>query len=187
LPVGSAGILSGRRGDTDSLRRACRITARRRDARGPHRLEACAPPPVHKEKSNRRKPTYAEAPARQAKVTKVFLAWAEQNVCCLCYLLFRIFGAQPSWLWGRRASCPVTAASPSGGGLEACAPRGEAASYQANAASGKLPDAALIELAIDCLFKAEVRQTSPSLHWSSSVCPLRIPCMCSAHCLLGLR
>src|SRR6266403_4508612 len=46
LTVGPAGILSGRRGDTDSLRRACRITARRRDAREPHRLEACAPPHV---------------------------------------------------------------------------------------------------------------------------------------------
>ncbi len=46
MDVGPADILSGRRGDTDSLRRACRITARRRDAREPHRLEACAPPHV---------------------------------------------------------------------------------------------------------------------------------------------
>jgi len=41
LVVGPVGILSGRRGDTDSLRRACRIATRRRDAREPHRLEPC--------------------------------------------------------------------------------------------------------------------------------------------------
>src|SRR6266403_2011665 len=31
------------------------------------------------------------------------------------------------------------------------------------------------------------RQTSQSLHWSSSVCPLRIPYRCNARCLLAHR
>jgi hypothetical protein len=32
-----------------------------------------------------------EIEQKETKITKVFLAWTEQNLCCLCYLLFRIF------------------------------------------------------------------------------------------------
>jgi hypothetical protein len=40
--------------------------------------------------SNRRKPTYVQAPAQQAKVTKVSLVGGDQNLCFLRYLLFEI-------------------------------------------------------------------------------------------------
>jgi hypothetical protein len=32
-----------------------------------------------------------EIEQKETKITKVFVVWAEQNLCCLCYLLFRIF------------------------------------------------------------------------------------------------
>jgi len=39
-----------------------------------------------------------EIEQKETKITKVFLVRTEQNLCCLCYLLFRIWvsGAQPS-------------------------------------------------------------------------------------------
>jgi hypothetical protein len=30
-----------------------------------------------------------EIEQKETKITKAFLVWAEQNLCCLCYLLFR--------------------------------------------------------------------------------------------------
>ena len=94
----------------------------------------------------------------------------------------KAFGAQPSWLWGRRAFCPppdgLAAASLPDHGLAGetpASPTGwkpvppQRSGYRCKSKRGvrQLPDTALIELAIDCLFKAEARRTSQSLHWSS--------------------
>src|SRR5882724_2110288 len=75
--------------------------------------------------------------------------------------------AQPSWLWGRRASCPPPDGLDGASLSDLLVRKGSATQLRPS----KHPTAA-------------DRQTSPSLHWSSSVCPLRIPYTCNARCLL---